>query len=109
MVKNMEHYSKSKLIETNSWFENCDYLVDWCKKNNYPEKGKNMYGLEISSKIKPSLGWSFYTYPKLKFPNKPWISEYKETNKDIFQLYNDLLLPFIQQKKKFTKIIHYLI
>jgi len=87
---------KSKLIETNSWFENCEYLVKWCLDHNYPGENKNMYGNKIDN-IKPKYGWSYYTYLKLKFPHMPWIN-CPSYNNDIYQLYNDLLLPFIKKK-----------
>ena len=89
---------KSKLIETNSWFENCEYLIKWCKDHKYPEKGKDMHGNQLGSKNKPLHGWSYYTYLKLKFRDMRWLNNCPESSKDIYQLYNDLLLPFIIRK-----------
>ena len=98
---------KSNLIETNSWFENCDYLMKWCKDNHYPSEGENFLGSKLGSNEKPKLGWSYYTYLKKKFKNTPWIDNVDDKENDIYCLYEDLVKPFL--KKNHVIFLDYII
>jgi hypothetical protein len=95
---------KSNLIETNSWFDNCDYLMKWCKDNNYPSEGYNFLGYKIESNENPKFGWSYYTYLKKKFKNTPWIDTVDDKKNDIYCLYDNLIKPLLKDSSNNSKL-----
>mgnify|MGYP006113193921 CR=1 FL=1 len=78
--------NNSKLIETNTWLLNSNFINEWLKNNN----------INIDDIIKNCKGILYYDLVK-KYPDKPWEKYVNEKN-ILFDLDKDLLFEFILSK-----------
>tara|TARA_B110000208_G_C11773442_1_gene431110 strand:- start:111 stop:1118 length:1008 start_codon:yes stop_codon:yes gene_type:complete len=85
--------NNSKLIETNTWLLNSNFINEWLKNNN----------INIDNIIKNCKGILYYDLIK-KYPDKPWEKYVNEKN-ILFDLDKDLFQNWIKMDIKPQKVL----
>ena len=106
---------KSELLQTNTYYENCEAIKIWQKLNNLNIYGENIdtiYNSEHGPLPDKSLKseWSIFQYILKKFPTKPWEENINEDKDIIFDLYLDFMkkefnVPILQKFNLKNKLI----